>query len=86
MLSRHERRKRVSSAPVIWYTVLFRQNRTDRPYGVNVGIIRRTFFRIIWRMQGEEEQDGALDVQLVSKNGRFLRHLFSLKAPYYFCV
>ncbi len=26
-----ERRKRASSAAVIWYTVLFRQNRTDRP-------------------------------------------------------
>ena len=31
MLSMHERRKNVSSASVIWYTVLFRQNRTDRP-------------------------------------------------------
>src|SRR6266704_5752939 len=27
-----ERRKIASSAAVIWYTVLFRQNRTDRPY------------------------------------------------------
>ena len=31
MLSMHERRKSVSSASVIWYTVLFRQFRTDRP-------------------------------------------------------
>src|SRR5260370_28379197 len=31
MLSMHERRKSVSSASVIWYTILFRQNRTDRP-------------------------------------------------------
>ena len=27
----HESRKSVSSASVIWYTILFRQNRTDRP-------------------------------------------------------
>ncbi len=31
MLSMHESRKSVSSASVIWYTILFRQNRTDRP-------------------------------------------------------
>ena len=30
MLSMHEKRKSVSSASVLWYTVLFRQNRTDR--------------------------------------------------------
>src|SRR5258708_15660606 len=35
MLSMHERRKSVSSASVIWYIVLFRQNRTDRPVGRN---------------------------------------------------
>ena len=28
-----KRRKRANSASVIWYTVLFRQNRTDRPRG-----------------------------------------------------
>src|SRR5258708_1019016 len=33
MHSMHERRKGVSSAAVIWYRVLFRQNRTDRPNG-----------------------------------------------------
>ena len=31
MLSMHERRKSISSSSVIWYTILFRQNRTDRP-------------------------------------------------------
>jgi hypothetical protein len=35
MLSMHERRKSVSSASVIWYTILFRQNRTDRPVRSN---------------------------------------------------
>jgi hypothetical protein len=34
MLLMHERKKNVSSASVIWYTVLFRQNRTYRPIGV----------------------------------------------------
>ncbi len=29
----HGRRKRASSASVIWYTVLFRQENTDRPIG-----------------------------------------------------
>jgi hypothetical protein len=38
--------------------------------GINVEIIRRTFFRIIWHMQEEEEQEGALNVQLFSKNRR----------------
>ena len=31
MLLMHERKKSVSSGSVIWYTVLFHQNRTDRP-------------------------------------------------------
>ncbi len=33
----HERRKGVSSAAVIWYRVLFRQNRTDRPMALLSG-------------------------------------------------
>jgi len=31
MHSMHKRRKGISSSAVIWYRVLFRQNRTDRP-------------------------------------------------------
>ena len=41
MLSMHESRKSVSSASVIWYTILFRQNRTDRPIRGRTGILTK---------------------------------------------
>jgi len=44
----HERRKRVSSASVIWYAVLFRQNHTDRPIAYEKDEKQRRHFRSLY--------------------------------------
>src|SRR6266566_1099109 len=54
--------ERASSAAVIWYTVLFRQNRTDRPFTIQDG--RQLVFWVVTRstspviLTGVREQEG----------------------------
>src|SRR6266496_5464394 len=47
----------IISTAVIWYTILFRQNRTDRPSGYRVSTRSACFFAASWGRRDRARQE-----------------------------